>query len=636
MPDAAPFRLSLNPRRGTPGVVVLPAGGLRRAKAEIASWAGYVPAPVLDLPELARAAGVERVRLVDAARRPCPAPSYAAAGVLAAELARRGVAPAAGAHDLEWGRFGAATRALTLVCAPAGPHARGVARAARRFGARCVAFVQEACDPADVAPLARLGAEVRRVPGGAAEAVRAAAEAAHAEGWLPVFDASWPGQTETPREVMQALRLPADEALDAWTGPPPTHAVVPGGTGALAAAVSVQLRARLRPAPALVVVEHGADAPLFAAAVGEADAPPGSLAWQELERAAAAFVRLPEAAPGGGSGRRSLCATGLRRVAEDAGARAALGLDGGSRVLIFGGGDRRRYQARRRWPRLWWGRGTMAERRVAVVTGASGGIGRHVALGLARSGLHVVLVVRDPARGEAAQAFIARHAGGDATTELEAADLSDPAEARAAGERIAARHPEVAVLVNGAGVIADRRRVTGAGHEYTFAVNVLAPHALTRALEGALRAGAPSRVVHVGSAASDGATLDLDDLMLDRGWGAVRAYSRSKLAMMMDGFEWARRLAGTGVVAHVVHPGGVATGIGDVPGWMGLAWRALKPFLLSPQQGATPVLAAALNPEAAHTTGLYWKRGRRARPNRLAMDEARRERLWAELERLSG
>ena len=65
----------------------------------------------------------------------------------------------------------------------------------------------------------------------------------------------------------------------------------------------------------------------------------------------------------------------------------------------------------------------------------------------------------------------------------------------------------------------------------------------------------------VGSAASDGATLDLDDLMLERGWGAVRAYSRGKLAMMMDGFEWARRLAGTGVVAHVVHPGGVRTNI---------------------------------------------------------------------------
>lgn len=278
----------------------------------------------------------------------------------------------------------------------------------------------------------------------------------------------------------------------------------------------------------------------------------------------------------------------------------------------------------------------MAERRVAVVTGASGGIGRHVALGLARAGLHVVLVVRDPARGEAAAAFIARHAGEGATTEVEVADLSSPAEARAAGERIAARHPRVALLVNNAGVVADRRRVTEAGHEHTFAVNVLAPHALTRALEGALRAGAPSRIVTVGSAVSDTASLDLDDLMLQRGWGTVRAYSRSKLAAMMDTFEWARRLAGTGVVAHVAHPGGVATGIGALPGPMGLAWRAIKPFLLSPQQGANAVLVAALNPEAAGVTGLYWKRGRQARPNRLAMDEGRRERLWAELERLSG
>ena len=82
--------------------------------------------------------------------------------------------------------------------------------------------------------------------------------------------------------------------------------------------------------------------------------------------------------------------------------------------------------------------------------------------------------------------------------------------------------------------------------------------------------------------------------------------------------------------------GGVATGIGALPGPMGLAWRAAKPFLLSPQQGANAVLVAALNPEAAGVTGLYWKRGRQARPNRLALDEGRRERLWTELERLTG
>ena len=79
----------------------------------------------------------------------------------------------------------------------------------------------------------------------------------------------------------------------------------------------------------------------------------------------------------------------------------------------------------------------------------------------------------------------------------------------------------------------------------------------------------------------------------------------------------------------------MATGIGALPGLMGLAWRAMKPFLLSPQQGATAPLAAALDPDAAGVTGLYWKRGRRARPNRQAMNEGRRERLWAELERLT-
>ena len=197
------------------------------------------------------------------------------------------------------------------------------------------------------------------------------------------------------------------------------------------------------------------------------------------------------------------------------------------------------------------------ERRTAVVTGATGGIGRWIALGLARSGCRVVLVGRDRARGEAAQDWIRGQAPG-AELDLMVADLSSLAATRALGGEIAARHPRLAVLVNNAGVFRARRDRTDEGHDVVLATNHLSPFVLTRALEGALRAGAPSRIVAVGSSTSDRARIDPANLELERGWGMVRAYGQSKLALMMTTFEWARRLDGTGVTfAELEHASAV-------------------------------------------------------------------------------
>ncbi len=269
--------------------------------------------------------------------------------------------------------------------------------------------------------------------------------------------------------------------------------------------------------------------------------------------------------------------------------------------------------------------------RVALVTGASGGIGPWVALGLARAGLHVVLAGRDPARTEAARAWVAERAPG-AAPEGEVADLSSLAAARGLGERVAARHGAVSVLVNNAGVFRHRREVTSEGREVVLAVNHLAPFVLTRALLPALLAAGDARVVNVGSSASDHAGIDPDDLELARRWDLVRAYARSKLAMMMAAFEWAERVPG--VASVVVHPGGVRTGLVRAGGVVQLGWRALSPFLLTPEQGAATPLHAALSGEAAG--GRYLKRCRAVAPNRRALDAGLRARVWAATERLAG
>jgi NAD(P)-dependent dehydrogenase (short-subunit alcohol dehydrogenase family) len=277
----------------------------------------------------------------------------------------------------------------------------------------------------------------------------------------------------------------------------------------------------------------------------------------------------------------------------------------------------------------------MADQKIAVITGATAGLGQFVALGLARAGYHTVIVARDATRGEALRQHIATQARG-ASTELVLADLSSLDQTRRAGEAIAAAHPRIDVLVNNAGLITPHRQVTAEGHEMILAVNHLAPFVLTSALESALRAGAPSRVVNVGSTASDRANMDVTDLELVRGWWAMRAYCRSKLALMMATFERARRLAGTGVAVNVVHPGLVATAIGGVAGPVGWGWAALRPLMITPEQGADTPLHMALSPMVEGMTGTYIKRRRPARPNRLALDTTLVRRLWFETERLIG
>ena len=116
----------------------------------------------------------------------------------------------------------------------------------------------------------------------------------------------------------------------------------------------------------------------------------------------------------------------------------------------------------------------------------------------------------------------------------------------------------------------------------------------------------------------------------------VRAYSQSKLAMMMATFGWAQRLQGTGVVANVVHPGAVASRLVRSRGVVGLAWQAMSPFLSSEEQGADTPLHVALSPEFATVTGTYVKRRRITRPNRLALNQALVERVWAVTETLAG
>lgn len=364
------FRLLVNPRHGTPGVVVLPESGFRRAAAEIAAWPGYAVTPLRPLAEIASECGIAALSYKDEGSRfglgsfKALGGAYAVARLLVAELAKRGVAHAAKVGELLQGRYVEATRAITVTCATDGNHGRSVAWGAQRFGARCVIFVHEGVSQGRRDAIAAYGAEIRVVPGTYDDAVRQAAATAEREGWFVVSDTSYPGYTEVPRDVMQGYRLMAEEALSALPRPP-THVFIQGGVGGVAAAVSTQLRSRFGTEPRLIVVEPDKAACLLASAesgqptaiAGELDTlmaglacgEPSLLAWQELERGAFAFMAVSDdtavdvmrllgarqpAVVAGESAVAGLA--GLLLAAADPTARAALGLGAESRVLVFG------------------------------------------------------------------------------------------------------------------------------------------------------------------------------------------------------------------------------------------------------------------------------------------------------------
>ena len=363
-----PFRLYANPRFGSNRTMLLPDSGFQRAKTEITAWDGYEVTPLHDLPALARETSLERIQFKDEATRfglgsfKALGGAYAVAWVLAAELARRGVASDARSAQLAKGVFRHATQGITVTCATDGNHGRAVAWGAQRFHCHCVIFVHESVSHGRVDAITRYGAQVCRVPGTYDDAVREAARRADANGWFTVSDTSWDGYTDVPRQIMQGYRLMANEAADQWHGDRPTHVFVQGGVGGAAAAVSVQMRGRFQPPPALIVVEPDRAACLLSSAeLGQAATVPGKLdtlmaglacgepsvlAWQELNHAATAFMAVPDAAAvacmrllaghgiiGGESGVAGLA--GCLLAAADPAAREVLGLDASSRVLAF-------------------------------------------------------------------------------------------------------------------------------------------------------------------------------------------------------------------------------------------------------------------------------------------------------------
>jgi NAD(P)-dependent dehydrogenase (short-subunit alcohol dehydrogenase family) len=277
--------------------------------------------------------------------------------------------------------------------------------------------------------------------------------------------------------------------------------------------------------------------------------------------------------------------------------------------------------------------------RVAVVTGASSGIGKEVAKALAAQGWRVIGTGRNAQRMAAAEAEI-RAVSATGEVEMIAADLSLMASAEAAARRIAGLTDRVHVLVNNAGGMTSEKVITAEGLEANFAGNHLGPFLLTQRLLPLMRAaaaGSPPGSVRILNTASDASemipSINLDDLQNLERFSPGLAYCTGKLANVLFARGLASRLEGDGIVAHAVHPGAVDSNFFTYAPADTQA-RARDIDKATEAEGADTVVWLATSDAGAQGSGGYWYRREPRAPNPVVDEPAVVDRFWLESEKL--
>jgi len=271
---------------------------------------------------------------------------------------------------------------------------------------------------------------------------------------------------------------------------------------------------------------------------------------------------------------------------------------------------------------------TQDHQRIAVVTGASSGIGKEAAKTLAIQGWRVIAIGRDPTRTEAAEA------------EIRAAAATAHLSMIRAARDIAALTDHVHVLINNAGGMTRARVITSEGYEQNFAGNHLGPFLLTTRLLPLLRAAAAAsppgtvRIINTSSDASEMIkSLPWNDLQLLDAFTPGAAYCNAKLANVLFARGLARRLAADGIAAHALHPGTVDSNFVTHADERTQAYIRSLPTL-TPTEGADTIIWLATAEEPGLTTGGYFYLRQPRTPNPLADDAATVDRLWDESEKL--
>ena len=265
--------------------------------------------------------------------------------------------------------------------------------------------------------------------------------------------------------------------------------------------------------------------------------------------------------------------------------------------------------------------------KICMVTGANSGIGKATAIGLAKRGASLVLVCRDQIRAENAIAEI-KEKTGNKSIDLIIADLSSQKEIHNFVAEFKKKYSRLHVLINNAGVNLHKQILTEDGIETTFAVNYLAQYMLCNLLFDTLKKSAPSRIINVASSVQ-AKSIDFDDLFGNNHYRQLKAYSQSKLAVVLFTYEFARKIKGTGVSVNCLHPGYVKTKmIRNFRPFVKYFYHLVGLFMLTPKKGAKTSIYLASSPEIDGISGKYFKRKKEVESVKISYDEDVAKQLW--------
>ena len=257
--------------------------------------------------------------------------------------------------------------------------------------------------------------------------------------------------------------------------------------------------------------------------------------------------------------------------------------------------------------------------KTVFITGSTDGVGSYVARELAKQGANLLIHGRDAARAKAVVDEISR--GGKGSAEFYQADLSSLAEVRKLADAVTADHKTLDIFISNAGIgsrnYGPERRVSPDGHELRFAVNYLAGFLLAYRLLPLIKAAAPSRIVNVASLGQ--APLDFDNVMLEREYNGVRAYSQSKLSQIMFTIDLAEELKGSGVTVNSLHP---ATYMNTT-----MVRAGGNTPISTVEEGGAAILHLATGDDMAGRSGLFFNGMNEQRANAQAYDAAARKKL---------
>jgi NAD(P)-dependent dehydrogenase (short-subunit alcohol dehydrogenase family) len=267
--------------------------------------------------------------------------------------------------------------------------------------------------------------------------------------------------------------------------------------------------------------------------------------------------------------------------------------------------------------------------KTCIVTGSNSGIGKEIALALAKMRATVVMVVRNRERGQKACTAIIDETGND-HVRLMICDLASEESIRQFAKEFQKGYNRLDVLINNAGAIFAKRQTTVDGFERTLAVNYLGPFLLTHELLPLLKSNASSRIINVGSGTASSAKLAFDDLQTKNHYNAMKAYANSKLALTMYTYELARLLHGTGITVNEVRPGFVSTNLGRNSGGLllALAYGMMRPVQISARKGAMTSVFLASAPEMEDVTGKCFYELHETETGPITHDPQTLRRLW--------